>query len=35
MQSKQPPEIVIRYDLTVEGVGYYVFLIIATMNFVT
>jgi hypothetical protein len=35
MQSKQPLVIVIKYDLTVKGLGYFVFLIIATLNFVT
>ena len=35
MQSKLPPVIVIRYDLTVKGLGYYVFLIIVMLNFVT
>ena len=33
MQSRQPPVIVIKYDLTVKGLSYYVFLIIAMLNF--
>ena len=35
MSTKQPPEMVIKYDLMVKGLGYFVFLIIAMMNFMT
>jgi hypothetical protein len=35
MHSNQPPMIVVRYALTVLGVCYNIFLLIAMMNFVT
>ena len=35
MQSKHPPVMVIRYDLTVWGLGYFAFLITAMLNYVT
>jgi hypothetical protein len=35
MQPKLLPVTVIRYDLTVKGFGYYVFLVVTMLNFVT